>query len=273
MQARSTWRPPKGVLGRLSAQARQRVLELRARERDIRDAAERRDRGPSLAAGLRAGADVAVIAEVKRRSPSRGVLNAGLGAAGAARRYVEGGARAISVLTEPTEFGGSDEDLASVAAEVAVPILRKDFHVDPLQLWEARSLGASAALLIVRALGPEGTEEMSAAARETDLEVIFEVRDEAELEWAVQSGAEIIGVNRRNLETLEMADAVIERLLPLIPSTKVAIAESGVRGREDVAAVAGFGADAVLVGSTLSTAAAGADAVRALTGIARRARG
>ena len=186
---------------------------------------------PSLVAALRAGTDVAVIAEVKRRSPSKGVLNSGLGAAGAAGAYVEGGARAISVLTEPSEFGGADEDLSSVAESLAVPVLRKDFHLDPLQLWEARSLGASAALLIVRALGPDGTAEMAAVAREAGLDAVFEVRDESELEWAIESGAEIIGVNRRNLETLEMHDAVTERLLPLIPSANVAVAESGASGR------------------------------------------
>ena len=259
-------------MGRLCAQARERVRDLRAREHAIREAAERGAPVASLAAGLRAGTDLAVIAEVKRRSPSKGVLNADLSAAGAARSYVHGGARAISVLTEPTEFGGFDDDLSNVGAAVPVPVLRKDFHVDPLQLWEARSLGAAAALLIVRALGPDMTLEMSAAARDAGIDAVFEVRDEAELEWAVESGAEIIGVNRRNLETLEMADAVIERLLPLIPASKVAIAESGVRGREDVVAVAGLGADAVLVGSALSASAHGAEAVRALTGIARRRR-
>lgn len=262
-----------GVLGRLCAQARTRARELRLREDHIRGAVGRRGEAPSLAGALRAGSDVAVIAEVKRRSPSKGVLNAGLGAAGAARLYVDGGARAISVLTEPAEFGGSNDDLVGVGDAVAVPVLRKDFHVDPLQLWEARSLGASAALLIVRALGPEGTLEMAAAAREAGLEVVHEVRDEAELEWAVESGAEIIGVNRRNLESLELEDAVIERVLPRVPAALVAIAESGVRGPADVVRVASFGADAVLVGSVLSTSAHGGDAVRALTGAARRTRG
>ncbi|HSA56462.1 MAG TPA: indole-3-glycerol phosphate synthase TrpC, partial [Gemmatimonadaceae bacterium] len=242
MQARSTWTPPRGVLGRLCAQARERAAALRPRERQLREGAGSRPAPQSLAAALGAGTDVGIVAELKRRSPSRGTLNAELAAARAARAYVEGGARAISVLTEPNDFGGADEDLLSAHAAVAVPVLRKDFHVDPLQLWEARSLGASAVLLIMRALGPERSLEMAAAAREVGIEGVFEVRDEAELEWALESGAAVIGVNRRNLETLEMSDAVIERLLPAVPPSCVAIAESGVRGSEDVARVAALGA-------------------------------
>ena len=190
-----------------------------------------------------------------------------------ARDYAAGGAVAISVLTEPAEFGGSNEDLIRVRAAVTCPVLRKDFHVDPVQVLEARAIGASAVLLIVRALGPSGTRTMSAAARDAGIEALFEVRDEAELEWALEAGGELIGVNRRNLESLAMEPDVLERLLPAIPATCVAIAESGIRLRADVAAVATLGVDAVLVGGALSTSAGASDAVRALTGYPRTGRG
>ena len=214
-----------------------------------------------------------VVAEIKRRSPSRGSLQESMDVTVRARDYAAGGAVAISVLTEPAEFGGSNEDLIRVRAAVTCPVLRKDFHVDPVQVLEARAIGASAVLLIVRALGPSGTRTMSAAARDAGIEALFEVRDEAELEWALEAGGELIGVNRRNLESLAMEPDVLERLLPAIPATCVAIAESGIRLRADVAAVATLGVDAVLVGGALSTSAGASDAVRALPGYPRTGRG
>ena len=213
-----------------------------------------------------------VVAEIKRRS-LRGSLQESMDVTVRARDYAAGGAVAISVLTEPAEFGGSNEDLIRVRAAVTCPVLRKDFHVDPVQVLEARAIGASAVLLIVRALGPSGTRTMSAAARDAGIEALFEVRDEAELEWALEAGGELIGVNRRNLESLAMEPDVLERLLPAIPATCVAIAESGIRLRADVAAVATLGVDAVLVGGALSTSAGASDAVRALTGYPRTGRG
>lgn len=213
-----------------------------------------------------------MVAEFKRASPSKGVLNSTMNVVEHGRAFVRGGAQAISVLTEPTEFAGSIEDLVCMADAVPVPILKKDFHVDPVQVWEAASAGASALLLIVRALGPDGLRRMFDTAGEAGVEVLAEVRDEWELEWAVEAGARVLGVNRRNLETLAMEDGVHSRIIPLIPKELVAIAESGIETRSDMEAVAASGADAVLVGSALSLAEDCEAAVRALTGVPRQGR-
>jgi indole-3-glycerol phosphate synthase len=261
--------PPEGVLGRLCLEARRRADDLQAQAATIRSAAERAVTPPSLASALRAGDEVAIIAELKRQSPSKGVLITRLDAVATARAYVEGGARALSVLTEPDAFGGSNADVTEVRGAVAVPVLRKDFHVDPLQVWEARAIGASAVLLIVRALGPDGTPSLAAAARDAGMEALFEIRQESELEWALDAGADLIGVNRRNLETLEMAGEVLERLLPIIPFGCVAVAESGIHHREDVVAASRLGADAVLVGSALSLGGGASRMVASLAGVPR----
>jgi len=186
-----------------------------------------------------------------------------------AQLYADGGAVALSVLTEPTEFGGSLNDLVAVRRTCTLPLLRKDFHVDPVQLFEARASGASAALLIVRALGPDDTRIMADAAREAGVEALFEVRDDTELAWALDGAAMLIGVNRRNLETLEMEAAVVEQLLPLIPPHLFAIAESGISSRSDVETAAALGADAVLVGSALSMSADARQSVASLVGVPR----
>ncbi len=216
-----------------------------------------------------AGTSLAVIAEVKRRSPSRGRLNDAMDAPSRARLYEAGGASALSVLTEPAEFAGSVDDLVAVRHVVSCPLLRKDFHVDPVQLFEARSRGASAALLIVRALGPDDTRILADAAREAGVEPLFEIRDEAELSVALDAGARVIGVNRRNLETLDLEPDVLALLLPLIPRDCLAVAESGIATRADVEEVASLGADAVLVGSALSVSTDPQGAVTALCGVSR----
>jgi indole-3-glycerol phosphate synthase len=267
VQARTLWSPPTGPLGRLTTQARARAEALGGtREWETR-AASAAAVGSFRDAFLTGS--VAVIAEVKRRSPSKGSLDESIDAVTRARFYQEGGARAISVLTEPTEFGGSVDDLGAMQSVVTCPRLRKDFHVSPIQMLEARAYGASAALLIVRALGPDDTRIMADAARQAGVEPVFEVRDEAELSQALDAGALVIGVNRRNLETLELEPAVLTRLLPLIPSRCVAIAESGIATRHDVEEVATLGADAVLVGSSLSLSPSPRDAVAALVGVTR----
>ena len=218
------------------------------------------------------GPTVGVIAEIKRRSPSKGAINLDMTAVEQARAYERGGAAAISVLTEPAHFEGSVEDLISVRAAVAVPVLKKDFHVEPIQLLEARAIGASAALLIVRALSPDALRQMVDTARQLELEILVEVRDEAELARALDAGATMIGINNRNLETLVIDPATSERLLGLVPSSVLAVAESGVAGRGDVERAAQWGADAVLVGSVISAAMDPAAAVLALSGVKRVAR-
>jgi indole-3-glycerol phosphate synthase len=215
---------------------------------------------------------VAVIAEVKRRSPSRGAINPAIDAAAQADAYARGGAAAISVLTEPTHFGGTTQDLIDVIGRVRIPVLKKDFHVHPVQLLEAKALGASAALLIARALSPDDLKLMADAARDLALETVVEIRDDAELERALTVGARIIGINNRNLETLEIDSSTALRLLPLIPGDVVAIAESGMQTAEDVEAAARAGADAVLVGSFVSASADPVAAVRALARIHRSGR-
>ena len=271
MQAPTLWNPPSGTLGRIIGETVDRVAALRPRRTALESAARRAPIAPSLAAVLR-GKDVAIIAEVKRRSPSKGDINPTLGAAEQARAYKAGGARGISVLTEGAHFGGSPEDFEEVRDAVAVPLLKKDFHVDPLQLLEARVLRASALLLIARALNPTVLVELAAFAKDLGLEVLVEVRDERELEAALLTSAQLIGVNSRNLETLAMDPTVCERLIPLVPADRIAIYESGVKDRRDVDAAAALGADAVLVGSVVSAAPSPSSAVRQLTGVARTGR-
>jgi indole-3-glycerol phosphate synthase len=215
---------------------------------------------------------VKVIAEVKRRSPSRGEINAELDPASRAREYERGGAAAISVLTEPTHFAGSEDDLVRVRGEVHVPVLRKDFIIDEAQIIEARAWGASAVLLIARALPPSELVALALAAREWELEPLIEVRTEEELDRAIGAQARVIGVNSRDLETLEVSPDAIARLVPLVPPDVIAIAESGMRSVADVDRAAAAGADAVLVGSSLSEAHDPAAAVRAIAGVRRRGR-
>ncbi|MEU3308688.1 indole-3-glycerol phosphate synthase TrpC [Nocardiopsis sp. NPDC055551] len=194
---------------------------------------------------------VHVIAEVKRASPSKGPLATIDDPADLARDYEAGGATWISVLTEKRRFNGSLEDLQNVRAAVDTPLLRKDFVVSSYQLWEARVFGASAILLIVAALPQEALVSLVERARSLGLTPLVEVHDEAEVARALDAGATVIGVNARNLKTLEVDRDTFARLAPLIPADRVRIAESGVRGPHDLLAYAGAGAGAVLVGESL----------------------
>ena len=272
MQAPDLWNPPSGTLGRILAETSERVSALRSRRTALEAGA--RTAAPTLSfADALQHEDVGIIAEVKRRSPSKGVINAGMAATDQARAYEAGGARAISVLTESAHFGGSSNDLEEIRAAVPLPLLKKDFHVDPLQLLEARTLGASALLLIARALTPVRLTELASFADEIGLETLIEIRDERELGTALRTNAAMIGVNSRNLETLVVDPTVCERLIPKIPADRVAIYESGVSRRVDVEHAAELGADAVLVGSALSASGAPAEALKSLTGVQRVARG
>ncbi len=271
MQASFAWTAPSGTLGRIVEEARIRARALEARTAELEKAADEVGSSPPFAAALR-DTGVGIVAEVKRRSPSKGWIRRDMNAAEQGTAYATAGAAAISVLTEPDHFAGSPADLVAVRAAVPVPVLKKDFHVEPIQLVEAKALGASAALLIVRALGPAGLPRLMQTAKDLALEVLVEVRDEQELDLALESGARVIGINNRNLETLAIDAATSERLLARVPSSVVAIAESGVSDRADVERVARAGADAVLVGSSVSAATDPADAVRRLTGVPRIAR-
>jgi indole-3-glycerol phosphate synthase len=210
-----------------------------------------------------------VIAEVKRSSPSKGAINVGMNVERQLRAYEAGGAAAISILTEPLRFGGSNSDLILARGCVRLPLLKKDFHVAVVQILEARMLGASAALVIARAVAPDRLKELVQAGRDAAIEILVEVRDEHELDLALTLDAKLIGVNNRNLETLQIDPETSTRLLPLIPRGVVAIAESGVRAIADVARAASAGADGVLVGSELSKSADPEKAVRSLIDVPR----
>jgi indole-3-glycerol phosphate synthase len=225
---------------------RQRRMPLERVQQAARRAQPLRD-----AAGALSGDEIAVIAEVKRASPSKGALAAIADPAALARDYEAGGARVISVLTEPRLFGGSLADLAAVRTAVDVPVLRKDFVVSSYQLWEARAYGADLVLLIVAALSQQALVSLVERACSIGLLPLVEVHTIAEVSRALDAGATVIGVNARNLRTLEVDRGTFARLAPAIPGSVIKIAESGVRGPHDVLAYARAGADAVLVGESL----------------------
>jgi indole-3-glycerol phosphate synthase len=196
----------------------------------------------------------AVIAELKRASPSRGVIRAAYDPVAIARGYAAAGARALSVLTDERFFGGSLDHLAAVRAAVDLPCLRKDFLVDPYQVEEARAYGADAVLVIAAAVRPERGEELLATAAAAGLDVLLEVHDAAELDWAARAGARLIGVNNRDLRTFAVSLETAERLLPLAPAGATLVAESGIRSADDVRRMRAAGARAVLVGEAFMDA-------------------
>lgn len=250
--------------------ATERIVETR-RERESfatleRRAASARPRGAAFEAALGATNRVNVIAECKRRSPSRGVLAVDYDPARIARQYEQGGAAAISVLTEPTFFDGTLEHLAAVRSSVTLPLLRKDFIVDDYQLFEARAAGADAVLLIVAAL--EGTKlaALQNRAWELELAALVEVHDEAELARAIDIGARVIGVNNRNLRTLAVDVSASDRLASRVPKDVIAVSESGLKSREELANLAAAGYRAFLIGERFMTDPDPAGAIRRLMG-------
>lgn len=235
-----------------------------------RQAAETTARRPAVDAetALREAPGLAVIAEVKRASPSKGALADIPDPATLAAAYASGGATAISVLTEPRRFSGSLDDLAAVRARVDTPVLRKDFLVTPYQVTEARAWGADLVLLIVAALPQRELVALKDQAEALGMTVLVEVHDEAETRRAVDAGARVVGVNARDLRTLEIDRTTFARLRPLIPDDLVTVAESGVRDVDDVRAYAAAGARAVLVGEALVTGGDPAAAVAAFSAVA-----
>ena len=209
-----------------------------------------------------------VIAEVKKASPSRGVIRPDFEPAAIARAYAEAGAAAISVLTDAPFFQGSLAHLAAVRRAVKVPLLRKDFHLDPYQLWEAREAGADAVLLIAAALGPSEIRDLLALSGEIGLAALVEVHTRPELATAIACGADLIGINNRNLQTFEVALETTFTLLSAVPDGAVLVSESGIGAPEEVARLAAAGADAILVGEGLLRHADVAAALRRLLGAA-----
>jgi len=267
VQQQSSWKAPTGTLGELIGLSEAAVAGLLPRRHELEVEAGARPPGPSFVAALK-GDTVAVIAEVKRRSPSRGDLDSSLSAGDRSVSYVRGGAAAISVLTEPTRFGGSLVDLAEVVRVACpAPVLRKDFIVHELQVLEAKAAGASAVLLIARALPPELLAALVGFSRAHEIEPFVETRDAAEIGRAVEAGATVIGINARNLETLQIDADLVQGLLDHVPVELLAVAESGVEDRAAVERLARAGADAVLVGSVLTLASDGEQAVRDLAGV------
>jgi indole-3-glycerol phosphate synthase len=215
--------------------------------------------------GALRGSGLSIVAEVKRRSPSRGVLAAGLDAVAQALIYEDAGADAVSVLTEPLHFDGSLDDLGEVRDAVSIPVLRKDFLLVPAQVWEARAFGADAVLLIVAILGREQLELMLDAAADAGVDALVEVHDEKEAEIALEVGARLVGVNSRDLTTFATDLAVAERIADAVVQPGVTtVAESGIHTREDAMRMSEAGYDAVLVGEALVIASDPADTLTRL---------
>jgi len=195
-----------------------------------------------------------LIAEVKRASPSRGVLRPDFNPVELAQKYAEGGAAAISVLTETNYFDGSLDHLAAIREEIRLPLLRKDFIFDLYQVYESRAYGADALLLIVAILSQGQLEELLSLSHNLGLSCLVEVHSQGEVERALGSQAKIIGINNRDLTTFKTDINITRRLLPLIPQGRIVVSESGIRNRSDVAKLKGWGVNAVLVGEALVTA-------------------
>jgi indole-3-glycerol phosphate synthase len=200
------------------------------------------------------GEDIKLIAEVKKASPSRGVLRPYFDPMALAKTYAENGAAAISVLTDAEYFQGSNEHLAAIRQTVSLPLLRKDFIYDEYQIYESAAYGADALLLITAILEPKQLEKMMTLSRSLGLECLVEVHDEDELAIALNRGAEIIGINNRDLKTFKVDLNTTRNLLPFIPEDKTVVSESGISRREDVKKLEGWGVNAVLIGEALVTA-------------------
>ncbi|MEX2293159.1 MAG: indole-3-glycerol phosphate synthase TrpC [Acidimicrobiales bacterium] len=224
-------------------------------------------RGFAAALTMRGDDGLAVIAEIKRRSPSKGDLALGLDPASIGSAYERGGATCLSVLTDVTFFGGSPADLAAARAAVGIPVLRKDFTVDLRDVCDARLMGADAVLLIVAALDDGELTSMHALALELGLDVLVEVHDERELERAIATGATLIGVNQRDLVSFEVDTDRAVRVAKAMPKGIASVAESGIRGPADLPALVDAGFDAVLVGESVVTSGDPAASVAALRAV------
>lgn len=242
-----------GIVAHKRAELAAQVTSLDA----VRDAAKRAPRPRGFRAAIEREPAPGIIAECKRASPSQGVLHEGpWDPAALAKRYEEAGARCLSVLTDTRFFWGQLTDLVEVRQAVELPILRKDFVIDPYQVWEARVAGADAVLLIAAVLDGDALGQLQATAQEAGLEVLVEVHDEAEARRAIDTGAGLVGVNNRNLDTFEVDLAVTERIAPLLVEAGcTVVGESGVHTADDAALLVRAGAKGLLVGEALVRAA------------------
>lgn len=258
------------ILDEIVESKRDEIEALRGRRAELEDRAAAAPAARSLTDALRGGDEISVVAEFKRRSPSAGDLARGAEPVPVARGYREAGASALSVLTDGPWFGGALEDLSDVRASVDLPVLRKDFLVDPIQVVEARAAGADGVLLIARVLEGPRLGEMLRACADAGMDALVEVHGADELDRALEAGARIVGVNARDLDTFAVDLALSERLVGAVPGDRVAVAESGIRGGGDVRRMGEAGADAVLVGGWLMERGPGA--VAELCGVPRRGR-
>ena len=259
------------MLDEIIASKRQEVAARRGQvdepELRRRAAAAQPSRGFRAAlAGRIAAGEPAIVAEVKKASPSAGLIRSDFDPEWIAERYVTGGAAAISVLTDEHYFQGHDRYLEQVRARVAVPVLRKDFLIDPYQVVEARALGADAVLLIVAALDDATLAELAREASGLGMDVLVEVHDRTELQRALAAGARVIGINSRDLHSFRTDLAVAERLAAEVPADALLVAESGIHAPADLARLRAAGIGAFLVGESLMRAADPAAAVTALIG-------
>jgi indole-3-glycerol phosphate synthase len=253
-------------LGRIVATKRGEVERLGSRREELRARAAAASGVRPFAAALRRPDEVAVIAELKRRSPSAGWLRREVAAAALGRTYAAAGAAAISVLTDTRFFGGTLADLEMVRAAVSIPVLRKDFVLDAVQIDEARVAGADAVLLIVRLLSRDQLADLFGHAVEIGMEALVETHDAAEIELALAVGARVIGINNRDLDTFRTDPSLALRLGAVVPADRVVVAESAVTGAADVDAAGAAGIDAVLVGEALMRSADPATTLRGLVG-------
>lgn len=259
------------ILRRILAHKRDEVAARKSATplSDIRGLAADAEMPRDFAAALDGDA-VAIIAEIKRASPSEGAIREGeFDPAEIARQYEDACAAALSVLTDEEFFAGRLEYLTAARGACSVPVLRKDFIIDEYQLYEARAAGADAVLLIVAALSPTLLRELLLLTRALGMAALVESHDEAELEVALETEAQILGVNNRNLRTFEVDLGTTERLAAMIPGDRMLVAESGVHTREDIERLASAGADAALVGTALMRADDPLKALRGLSGVSR----
>jgi indole-3-glycerol phosphate synthase len=243
------------MLDRIIAQKREEVKQRKmvATMAYLQERIGRQKPAVDFALALK-GDHIRLIAEVKQASPSRGILTSNFSPTKLARTYAEGGAAAISVLTEANYFGGSIEHLAAIKEAVGLPLLRKDFIFDPYQVYESRAYGADALLLIATILSPGQLKELISLSHSVGLKCLVEVHNEGEVERAVLSAAEIIGVNNRDLNTFAVDINTTRRLRPLVPKEKITVSESGIKNRRDIEKLRKWRVDAVLVGEALVTA-------------------
>jgi len=255
------------ILAKICAVKRQEIAELKAGDRDALARAAAEQAAPrGFRAALAAAPGVALIAEVKKASPSKGLICAEFDHRAIARTYADSGATALSVLTDAPFFQGAPEYLSDIRADVTLPLLRKDFILDEVQIVQARALGADAYLLIVAALTPDELATLIAVGRGLGMNALVEVHDEAEMAVAADVGADLIGVNNRDLRTFDVRLETTERLAPLAPPGALLVGESGIRTLADVRRLQAAGAKAVLVGETLMRAPDLGAATRELAG-------